>query len=177
MKQKLFGFLNSFIWLAILLFVADLITKLVVAHNREYIWAQGEQGLILIKGFLAINYVENPNAAFSMGFSNKEVNRVTYTIVAILGVICIIGYYVKKYKSTTRFVKACLMLMSVGGIGNLVNRLFFSFSHYCVIDWINFYGIWGFNFNIADSAIVVGTIMLIIHLIVTEVKENRAKQP
>lgn len=176
MKQKLLWFFNSFIWLAILLLAIDLTTKLVVAANRDYILAQSEQGIILIKGFLAINYVENPNAAFSMGFSNEAVNHVLYIIVALIGAFLIIGYYVWKYKKLNRFVKACLMMMAVGAIGNLIDRCFFGFSHFRVVDWINFYGIWGFNFNIADSSIVVGTIMLIVYLIVSEVKENRQKE-
>ncbi|HNX16689.1 MAG TPA: signal peptidase II, partial [Bacilli bacterium] len=47
---------------------------------------------------------------------------------------------------------------------------------YQVIDWIDFYGVWKFIFNIADSSVVVGTIMLIIWLIVDEVKEYKAKK-
>ena len=176
MKEKLKWFFNSFIWLAVLLLAIDIITKLTVAANKEYILNQSDQGIKLIPGFLAINYVENPNAAFSMGFANEDINRVLYIIVAIIGAFLIIGYYVWKYKKLNNYVKACLMMMSVGAVGNLIDRCFYGFSHFRVIDWINFYGIWGWNFNIADSSIVVGTIMLVVYLIVSEVKENRQKE-
>lgn len=167
---------NSFIWLAVLLFVIDLVTKLVVDANKEYISSQGEQGIILIPGFLAINYTLNPGAAFGMGFNDPEINRWIYIVVATIGASVMITIYVLKFKKLNRFVKACLMMMVVGAVGNLVDRLFFSFSDFAVVDWINFYGIWEYNFNIADSSIVVGTIMLVVYLIIAEIKENRAKE-
>lgn len=167
---------DSFIWLAVLLFVIDLVTKLVVHANRDFILSQSEQGIILIPGFLAINYTLNPGAAFGMGFDNPEINRWIYIVVATIGAAIMITIYTLKFKKMNRYMKACLMMMVVGAIGNLVDRLFFSFSDFAVVDWINFYGIWAYNFNIADSSIVVGTIMLVVYLIIAEIKENRTKE-
>ena len=45
-----------------------------------------------------------------------------------------------------------------------------------VVDWINFFGVWRFNFNIADSAIVVAAFIMIIVIIVEEVKEYKVKK-
>jgi hypothetical protein len=71
--------------------------------------------------------------------------------------------------------------MAVGAIGNLIDRLFYTpeFLHNPyngVVDWIDFAGIWQFIFNIADSCVVVGTLMLIVYLIVDEIKEVRQKR-
>ena len=68
------------------------------------------------------------------------------------------------------------MLMLTGAIGNLIDRLFYAQSNFCVVDWIDFCGIWAYIFNLADSGIVVGTIMLIVWLIVEEVKEYKAQK-
>ena len=68
------------------------------------------------------------------------------------------------------------MLILTGALGNVIDRLFYAKSNYCVVDWIDFCGIWGAIFNIADSCIVVGSIMLIVYLIVEEVKDYKIKK-
>lgn len=182
-------FFFSYIWLFILLFVVDIVTKqLVVNYFKTH-----TEPIVLIpttnpeKPFLRINYTINEAAAFGFGLENAVANRVMYCVVAFIGLILIVGIYSWKYKSLNGFIKACLMLMAVGAVGNLVDRLFYSASflsgaYYStpngggVVDWIDFAVIWQFIFNIADSAVVIGTLMLIVYLIVDEVKEMRKKR-
>lgn len=166
-------FFYSFIWLGLILLAVDIITKNVVHHasGGNETW-----NVILIPNFLRISYVLNPNAAFGLGFDDPILNRVLYIIVAFIGLGIMIAVYVLRFKRIHKYVKACLSMMIVGAIGNLIDRLFYGFANYCVIDWIDFYGIWKWNFNIADSCIVVGTIMLIIWLIVAEIKDFRANK-
>ena len=64
------------------------------------------------------------------------------------------------------------MCILVGAIGNLIDRIFYG----KVVDFIDFFGIWHAIFNVADSFVVVGTIMLIIYLIVEEVKDYKARK-
>ena len=99
-----------------------------------------------------------------------------YIIVYLIGLAILTGIYIIKYRKLSKLLRACLIMMAAGALGNLIDRLFYSFSGYQVIDWIDFYGIWKFVFNVADSSVVVGTIMLIIWLIVTEVKDYKAKK-
>ena len=80
----------------------------------------------------------------------------------------IILIFVRKYKQLNALVKASLMLILAGAIGNLIDRLFYnaaflhSGSSLCgVVDWIDFYGIWGAIFNIADSCIVIAAVLAI----------------
>ncbi len=166
-------FFNSFIWLFVLFLVVDVVTKLIVAHNMEV-----GDNIVLIPGFLKITYTLNPAAAFGLGSDNPTVNRIVYMIIASLGVIFIVFYFVKKYNSLTRYVKACLMLILTGAVGNLIDRSFYKFSDFCVVDWINFFDneAWHWIFNIADSCVVVGVFMLVIYLIVDEVKEYKVKK-
>ena len=177
-------FLHSYIWLFIIFLAADIITKQCVVRNmNEY------QSIVLIpswdkaKPFLAITYVINTNAAFSFGVGSALANRIFYSIVAFCGFAIITTIFIWKYKKLNGVVKACLMLIATGAVGNLIDRLFYSaaFLHGAdnlngVVDWIDFQIIWPFTFNIADSCVVVGVIMMIIFLIIDEVKLAKAKR-
>ena len=194
MKEKLLNglkwFFNSFIWLGILIFVIDIITKNIIVQNAESIANAGGQngGVDIIPGFLGINYVINKNVVFGWDvFKNETTNRIVFIVIALLISAIIIFFLIKKWGKINRFYKACLMLIVAGAIGNAIDRIFYTveYLNYVdpstgkyitgVVDWIDFYGIWHFNFNIADSAIVVAAIMLIIYMIVVEIIEYRRK--
>ena len=168
--KKLKWFFESFIWLFLLLLVIDIITKNVIMNNLE----EGES-ITLIPGFLWITYVKNFSAAFGQGFGNATANRIVFIIIALIGTAIILFIYIKKNKQLTMYVKACLMLILTGAIGNLIDRLFYARSEYAVVDWINFFdkSWWHWVFNIADSGVVIGAIMLIVWLIVEEVKDAK----
>lgn len=173
MKEKIIKglkwFFFSFIWFVPVFLAIDIVTKLVVVNACNNV--EGTTVADLIPGFLRIQYVRNDAAAFNIGAGNPLVSRILFIIIASLGSIGISVYFGLKYKKLGLMTKACLMLIVSGALGNLVDRLFYSFSSYCVVDWIDFYGIWGYHFNIADSCIVVGAIMLIVYLIVLEVMD------
>lgn len=174
-------FFFSYIWLFILFLVVDIVTKqAVVNYFRSH-----DNPIVLIgsasKPFLQISYSINTNAAFGFGMENPVANRVLYCVIAFIGFGLILGFYIWKNKKINSLVKACLMLMCVGAVGNLIDRLFYSpdFLHYPyngVVDWIDFIGIWPFIFNIADSCVVIGVLILIVYLIVDEVKEMKRKR-
>ena len=182
-KVKKYGlwFYQSFIWLGLLLFIIDIVTKNVIIANQDYIRSLPNDRIVLIPGFLGITYVINNNAAFGLGTTSDLANRIVYIILASIASAVLIFVYVKYYKKLGKMYKACMMMMLVGAFGNLVDRVFYTpdylgmlpGSQPGVVDWIDFYGIWKYVFNIADSAIVVGTIMLIIWLIIEEVQENK----
>lgn len=166
-------FFSSFIWLGLILLALDIVSKVLI------FFLLGEGNSIpnpIIPGFLTITCVLNPNAAFGLGFFDPVLNRVMYIIIYLIGLAILTGIYIIKYRKLSKLLRACLIMMAAGALGNLIDRLFYSFSGYQVIDWIDFYGIWKFVFNVADSSVVVGTIMLIIWLIVTEVKDYKTKK-
>ena len=174
MKEKLINalkwFYKSFIWLFIIFLGIDILTKQLVMNAGV---APGN--VILDWRIVRISYVQNPNAAFGLGANNPAVSRVVYLVVASLITIGLVTYLILKRKTTKLYIRACLVLIVTGAIGNMIDRIFYSQANYCVVDWIDFYWFWGYNFNIADSCIVVAMFMLIIYIIVMEVKEYRAK--
>lgn len=187
-------FFKSFIWLGLLVLAIDIISKSLIIANKDYIYEQMKQtgqGIILIPNFLAISWTINTGAAFGLSTGNDAtaymINRIVYIVIASLVSAFLIGYYCKKYKKLNKFYKAVIMLILVGALGNLIDRIFytpdylyptsyFGNKYNGVVDWINFFGIWKYNFNIADSAIVIGVIMLIVYLIVLEIRDAKKRR-
>ena len=186
-KQSLKWFFSSFIWLAILMYLIDVITKNVVVNNASNILSAGGKhgGIDLIPGFLGINYTINPNVAFGMSLSNPLANKIVFSIFALLVTGGLIAFMAIKWDKINRYYKACFMLIISGALGNVTDRLFYSaeYLNYSsggklitgVVDWIDFYGIWEFNFNIADSCVVVAAIMLIIYMIIEEIIDYKKR--
>ena len=191
-KPGVLWFFKSFIWLGLLMLIIDIVTKNVVVANRDAILASSEHGIILIPNFLAINYVINTGAAFGLSAGDSEagyvVNRVIYIVIAILASAGLIGFFVKKELEIKKgkglplkkYYKACIFLILAGALGNLIDRIaytpeYLGNKYNGVVDWINFFGIWGYNFNIADSCLVIGVIMVIVMLIIEEIQDTRQR--
>ena len=174
MKEKLIPalkwFLKSFIWLGVVLLGLDILTKQLIIHSGVEPYSQ-----VADWGFVHINYVLNYNAAFGLGADDHTVSRVIYLVVASLVSIGLVVFLILKRKETKLYVRACLVLILTGAIGNMIDRIFYG-PYYAVVDWIDFWWFWGYNFNIADSCIVVAAFMMIIYIIVLEVKDMIAKR-
>ena len=174
MKDKIISTLNwfykSFIWLFVVFLAVDIATKQIIIHSGVEPFEQ-----IADWGFVRINYVLNYNAAFGIGASDHTVSRVVYLVVASLVTVGLITYMIVTRKKMKLYVRACLILIVTGAIGNMIDRIFYG-PYFAVVDWIDFYWFWGFNFNIADSCIVVAAFMLIIYIIVIEVKDMIARR-
>ncbi len=174
MKEKIIKglkwFYQSCIWLFIVLLTIDIVTKQLVAHSGVQPGSQ-----IADWGFVHINYVLNYNAAFGLGTGNETASRILYLVIASLVTAGLVAYLILKRKETKLFIRACLVLIITGAIGNMIDRIFYG-PYYAVVDWIDFYWFWGYNFNIADSCIVVAAFMMIIYIIVLEVKDMIRKR-
>ena len=121
----------------------------------------------IIKGFLYITYVKNTGAAFSI-FRN---NTIFLIILSIL-VIGLLFYYLNKKEKITKLENISYGLILGGAIGNLFDRILYGY----VIDFIDIY-IFKYDypvFNIADMAIVIGVIILVIDLFRGEKDGNKS---
>ena len=183
MKEKLLNglkwFYKSYIWLGVLLLAIDIITKQIIMHSGVT-----PPGIVAKWGFVNITYVLNTKAAFGIGADNPDVSRTIYLIVATLISAGLITYLILKRKGMKLFIRAALIMVVTGAIGNMIDRIFYgglqggrALFGGAVVDWIDFYWIpgWVWNFNIADSCIVVAAFMLIIYIIVAEVKDYRER--
>lgn len=109
-------------------------------------------------------YVENPNAAFGfMAFLPGDLRYRLFLVISALAVVFVIYYY-RRLRTTQRFLQVALAFVLAGTIGNLVDRL----ARRYVIDFIDWYW-WNRpdlrwpTFNLADSMLVVGIAMLLVH--------------
>jgi signal peptidase II len=131
---------------------ADAITKaIVVAHLRP------DQPVHLLGNILELWLTRNPGAAFSVGTGETAV----FTIIAF-GVIVYIARTARKLYSTGWAIALGLLLG--GAAGNLGDRIFRAPGLFRgeVVDWIGVVPRYYPIFNLADSAIVCGGILMVI---------------
>ncbi len=115
--------------------------------------AEGQ--ITVIKNFFYLSYVENYGIAFGM-FRNKTL----FFIVAIIIISIMVAFMIYKFYKVSTPVTICLSLILGGAIGNLIDRIRLGY----VIDYLHF-SIFPPVFNFADSAIVVGAILLSLILV------------
>lgn len=121
----------------------DQLTKFLAARSLQL-----NTPVILIKNFLNLSLVHNRGAAFGILKNQLFV----FVIISLLA-IALILYHLKD-KKKSRLSSISLSLILGGAVGNLIDRLRFGF----VIDFLDF-RVWPV-FNIADSAITIGVILL-----------------
>jgi signal peptidase II len=134
--------------IAALVAAVDLVTKaaVVAAFGR----GESRSRLDLFHGWLALEYTENRGMAFG-------VVRNAGPLLTLLSIIVLIGLLVHYLRSRTPPLwetLACGVIVG-GAIGNVIDRVRFGY----VVDFISI-GVWP-NFNIADSAITIGVILLL----------------
>lgn len=152
--------MKSIIWVVILL-ALDQLTKYLAVIKLK-----GKAVFTVIKGVFELSYVENTGVAFGI-FANKESGPVLLSIFTGL-VFLLILYFryklplTKKYNSL-RFVSIFLI---AGALGNLIDRIRLGY----VIDMLHFYWFEFPVFNLADSYVVVSSLVLAI-LVFTKYKD------
>jgi signal peptidase II len=139
--------------LAFLLVALDHITKLLVYDYLKLYES------IEISSFLSLTHVHNYGAAFSFLANENGWQQYFLVIISSVASLAIIIWIMKTDKQQILKLIALSFILS-GAVGNLIDRTILGF----VIDFIdlhyqNFY--WPV-FNVADSAITLGVIMLII---------------
>lgn len=174
-KEGLKKVFFSFVWISVLVFAIDIVSKWAVQNNR----AVGDP-LTLIPNFLHITLVHNLGASFGIGSSGELGWRIFWISISIILTGVLIFIFVKYYSKFSKTQLAAITLMIGGAFGNMIDRIFYwdaivGFDG--VIDWIDFqFGSVHFaTFNIADSALVIGVLMIILVEIVTLIKETREK--
>ncbi len=148
------------LWLAIVLIVADQVTKAAV---RAYIPLY--DSVEVIPGFLNLTHALNTGAAF--GFLDRLDFAYKAVVVALLatGALGAILFYAVTLGSETRLSRLALTLVVAGAVGNLIDRVVAG----AVVDFVDVYvGTWHFwAFNVADTCISCGAVLLIFDMLRT----------
>jgi len=137
------------VWVIIIILavVLDQATKMIVVRNLDY----GTM-IPVIDGFFYFTHTTNKGAAWGL-FQNGRIFFLILTAAAAV----VITYVL--FKNTNKLLRTALALILGGAMGNFIDRLFKG----SVVDFLDFYfGKWYHfpTFNIADSCVVVGTVLL-----------------
>ncbi len=118
-------------------------------------YLKNENSIPLIKDIFHFTYAENTGAAFSF-LSGKQ----TFLVILTSIVMAVMLVYLYRWTKVDGefWQKIALAMVIGGGIGNLIDRIRLNY----VIDFLDFRAINFAIFNIADSFIVVGAIILVI---------------
>jgi signal peptidase II len=153
MVKKTNSGLTWWLSLATLIVVVDQLTKILAVRSFQI----GERKAI-IPGFFDLTLLYNKGAAFSFLAGAGGWQRWFFTIFGLLASLVIIWMLAKH--GTQKLFATALTLILGGAVGNVIDRVYQG----QVTDFLLFYhDRWFFPaFNIADSAITVGAILLIL---------------
>ncbi len=149
---KSFSAMLPWLGLALLLLIADQFTKVLIMGYYKL----GDA--TYVTSFFNVVRVHNTGAAFSFLASAGGWQRWFFTGIGVAAALFII-WMLKSHagKMLFSFALACIL---GGAIGNVIDRSLYGY----VVDFLDFhYAGWHFpTFNVADSAITVGAICLIL---------------
>jgi len=133
--------------------VADRVSKSIIANNMT-LYETWRPPISLFRRLFNLTYTTNTGAAFGL-FPDQGV---LFIVIAFVVITAILFYY-HHLPDGYRLVRLALGLQLGGALGNLVDRVRQGY----VIDFVDF-NFWPMKdwpvFNLADSAIVVGVVLL-----------------
>ena len=131
---------------------ADQISKYFTVANIAL-----HQDISVIPGLVGLTYERNYGAAFSSFQGMQWLFALVFVAVTVLLVV----EYFKKPLPFTAFDRWCIAAVWGGGLGNMIDRVRMGY----VVDMIETEFITFPVFNVADSFITCGCILLMVHLI------------
>jgi signal peptidase II len=162
-ERKVVGFKQKLVFFPIFLFILflDQFTKVLIVRNMLY----GDSKSI-IGNIVRFTYIRNPNSVFGLNFGGPVVST-ALTVVAFIFVVILF------VKSDNRFSLVGLSFIIGGALGNLTDRLLYME----VIDFIQV-GARGWywpTFNVADSCVTIGLILIVIYYIFIDTSHRQTK--
>lgn len=157
---------NNWRWIALSLLViaADHAAKAVILHTLPLYHSQP------LLPWLSLTTMYNTGVAFSMFQQLPGVSFVVVAAVVSVGILV----WVYRYPHAPALQAAGFCLILGGAVGNAIDRL--TWGH--VVDFIDFHvGAWHFPaFNLADSAITIGVIVLLLDMLI-DIRRARRPHP
>jgi signal peptidase II len=142
--------------IALVVYLLDQLTKIIAVANLT----TGGDSPRILGGLIYFSLIRNPGAAFSMATGMTWVLAIVASVVVV-----VIIRIATRLRSVWWAVSLGLILG--GALGNLTDRIFRSpgFFRGHVVDFVSVFGPNGVHFpifNVADSAITVGGILLVL---------------
>ena len=143
----------KWLWLSLLAVILDQGSKLAITSSMQLYQS------IQIMPYFNLTYVHNTGAAFSFLSEAGGWQRWFFAGLALV-ISGVIAVWLARLKQHETLLAVALSLVLGGAIGNLIDRLAYGY----VIDFLDvYYQTWHWPaFNIADSAITLGVILMLV---------------
>jgi signal peptidase II len=153
--------------------LVDIVSKLIIQNTLRL-----NESRQIIDGFFKLTYILNYGGVFG----SRLGSNVFYLISAIVVVLLVIFFLVREF-GKNKYIDLSLFIVLGGAIGNLYDRIRMG----AVVDFLDFDFLkihllgYTFNrwptFNIADAAVTIGMIMLVITVLFGLGKPKAVKSP
>lgn len=149
--------LLPFLAVGIAVFILDQLTKHLIIT-----WFSLYETRTVIPGFFNLTYITNTGAAFGILKGPEPWRHVFFQAISVAAILSLVYVYLSSAHVNRSFFWG-LSLVFGGAMGNLSDRI--RYGH--VVDFLDFYsGDWHWPaFNVADSAITIGAILLAYHFL------------
>ena len=147
-----YGFLTG---VSLVIILLDQATKAYIMNSMHL-----HQSISLIPNFFSLTYIRNPGAAFGILAQSSGAFRTVFFGVTSIFALGLLGTIFWRLEKDDWWGQLTIVSIFGGAVGNLIDRLQFGE----VIDFLDFY-VNGYHwpaFNVADSAISVGVVSLLI---------------
>lgn len=158
---------NKYLWvgsIVCIVLVLDQFTKYMVEKHISM-----HQVIPVIPGFFNLTRVRNKGAAFSLFSTAPDIFRSMFFITVTVVAVTVIAYLI--LKTHERLLVVAFSFIAGGAIGNnLIDRVRYGE----VVDFIQWYykSYYWPSFNIADSAISIGVVLLAIDMLFSKPQDT-----
>jgi signal peptidase II len=142
--------------IAVIVIVADQVTKYSIVQSMRL-----HESIPIVPNLFSLTYIRNPGAAFGLLAGSSNAFRMVFFGMTSLFALALLGTILFRLPEKDWIGQLSIAGILGGAIGNLIDRLRFGE----VIDFLDVY-IESYHwpaFNVADSAITVGVVCLIVH--------------
>ncbi len=151
------------LFVSAILVLADQISKTIVVNTMSLY-----ESIPVIQNFFHFTYITNDGMAFGINF---PFGYYIFTSVSIL-LTLFLFWYLWSVRTHSIVIRLGISFIIAGAIGNLIDRIFLG----AVIDFLDFM-IGNFHwyvFNLADSYVTVGMVLVLVDSIILEKKRESA---
>ncbi|MEC7622204.1 MAG: signal peptidase II [Candidatus Neomarinimicrobiota bacterium] len=151
------------LFVSAILVLADQISKTIVVKTMSLY-----ESIPVIQNFFHFTYITNDGMAFGINF---PFGYYIFTSVSVL-LTLFLFWYLWSVRTHSIVIRLGISFIIAGAIGNLIDRIFLG----AVIDFLDFM-IGNFHwyvFNLADSYVTVGMVLVLVDSIILEKKRESA---
>lgn len=158
---------SSVLVISFLVVLLDQMTKWLVKAHVPFL------SRINVFSWFDITHLRNPGIAFGMLRNMPEDIRLYFYIAVFVLVLVVIFFFLRRLEEEQRVFRYAIALVLGGAIGNSIDRFAYGYvTDFIAVYWPGNPGLLWPPFNVADSAITVGAISILISGVVWRGKEN-----